>query len=179
MASSWALRTLIRDVVELSRVAQGATDASSLAKSVLLDGFLVLALTRAREQARRFHVPGVNRLLRRTQMALFGIEIGKDVELGAGVYCVHTLGIVIGGNAKIGARVRFMGNNTVGTAKDNGYPTIEDDVLVGCGARILGPVRVGARATIGANAVVLSDVAADSVVVGIPARPLRSGEAVG
>lgn len=111
-------------------------------------------------------------------MAVFGIEIGKDVELGPGVYFVHTLGVVIGGNAKVGARVSFMGNNTVGTAKDNGYPIIEEDVVVGCGARILGPVRVGARAKIGANAVVLSDVPPDTVVIGIPAKPVgRVGSA--
>ena len=58
---------------------------------------------------------------------------------------VHTVGIVIGGTARVGSRVRFMGSNTVGTAKDNGYPVIEDDVEVGAGARILGPIRVGAR----------------------------------
>jgi serine O-acetyltransferase len=61
----------------------------------------------------------------------------------------------------------------VGTAKDNGYPVIEDDVIVGAGARILGPIRVGARSSIGANAVVLEDVPPDSVVVGIPAKRVR------
>jgi serine O-acetyltransferase len=63
-----------------------------------------------------------------------------------------------------------MGSNTVGTARDNGHPVIEDDVLLGAGARVLGPVRVGRNAVIGANAVVLSDIPADSVAVGVPAR---------
>jgi serine acetyltransferase len=70
-----------------------------------------------------------------------------------------------------------MGNNTVGSAKDNGCPVIEDDVLVGCGARILGPIRIGARAQIGANAVVVTDVPADAVAVGVPAVIRTRGQA--
>jgi serine O-acetyltransferase len=78
--------------------------------------------------------------------------------------------VVVGGTARVGDRVKFMGNNTVGTAKDNGYPVIEDDVLIGAGARLLGPIRVGAGAIIGANAVVLEDVPPGALAVGIPAR---------
>ena len=164
---------ILEDAIELSRVATGSTDKTSVLRSLLLDSFAVLALTRVRESARKFHILGMNRALRLTQTALFAIEIGKDVEMGKGVYFVHTVGTVVGGTARIGNRVRFMGNNTVGTAKDNGCPIIEDDVVVGCGARILGPVRVGARATIGANAVVLDDVPPDTIVVGSPARPVQ------
>lgn len=171
------LSKVISDAVELTRAAQGQTGRGGApdTKEVLKiaasqDGYRVLFLNRLREAARG-RVPGVNHTLRMVQTALFGIEIGKDVTLGEGVNFTHTLGIVIGGDAKIGARVKFMGNNTVGTAKDNGYPVIEDDVVVGCGARILGPVRVGARSVIGANAVVLSDVPPDTVVSGIPAKP--------
>lgn len=133
------------------------------------DSFPVLLIERMKGVSRRLHVPGVNRVFRYAQMAVFGIEVGKDVQLGDGVYFVHTLGIVIGGDARLGPRVRLMGNNTIGTAKDNGYPVIEEDVMIGCGARILGPVRIGARAKIGANAVVLEDVPADAVATGIPA----------
>jgi serine O-acetyltransferase len=107
--------------------------------------------------------------LRLFQTVIHGIEIGKDVQLGNGVYFIHPLGTVVGGNARVGNRVRFFGNNTVGTAKENGYPVIEDDVWVGAGARILGPIRIGARSTIGANAVVIVDVPPDSVAVGVPA----------
>jgi serine O-acetyltransferase len=177
---------LVGDAVELTRASKGQQGESVEkpgAKEVLSvaasqDGYRVLFLNRVREAARG-RVPGVNHALRMVQTALFGIEIGKDVILGEGVNFTHTLGIVIGGDARIGNRVKFLGNNTVGTAKDNGYPIIEDDVIVGCGARILGPVRVGARAVIGANAVVLSDVEPDTVVSGIPAKPHKkrpSGE---
>ncbi len=172
---------LLEDAVELTRAMRGergdrgpgappkTREVLSMAASQ--DGYRVLFLNRLREAALRRHVPGVNHALRMVQTALFGIEIGKDVELGEGVNFTHTLGIVIGGNSRVGARVKFLGNNTVGTAKDNGYPILEEDVIVGCGARVLGPIRVGARAVIGANAVVLSDVPPDTVVSGIPARP--------
>ncbi|MDB5220645.1 MAG: Serine acetyltransferase [Myxococcaceae bacterium] len=134
------------------------------------DGYKVLVTTRLRESARKWHVPGVNHALRLATTVLYGIEIGKDVELGDGVNFAHTLGTVIGGTSKVGNRVKFMGNNTVGTAKDNGCPIIEDDVVVGCGARILGPIRIGKGAFIGANAVVLTDVPAGAIASGIPAR---------
>jgi serine O-acetyltransferase len=165
---------LLGDAFELARAMAGkdarptAKDAARAALSQ--DAYTVLLLTRVRESARRWHVPGVNHALRLVQTAVYGIEIGNTVEIGDGVNFAHTLGIVIGGTSKVGARVKFLGNNTVGTVRDNGCPVIEDDVVVGCGARVLGPIRIGKGALIGANAVVLSDVPAGAVVSGIPAR---------
>jgi serine O-acetyltransferase len=164
-------KDLFDDALELAKAESGNTDRRALMHAVLAtDSYRILALNRARETARRFHVPLLNHVLRVVQTAVLGIEIGKDVTIGKGVYFVHPLGVVIGGDARIGDRVRFYGNNTVGTAKDNGYPVIEEDVWVGAGARILGPIRIGARSRIGANAVVLTDVPADHVAVGIPAK---------
>ena len=175
------LRNLTTDALELARCMRrkgaatiesvgtpGAKEAAKVALSQ--DGYKVLLTTRLRESARRWHVPGVNHVLRLTTTIIYGIEIGNEIELGDGVNFAHTLGTVIGGTSKVGARVKFMGNNTVGTAKDNGCPIIEDDVVVGCGARILGPIRIGKGAFIGANAVVLSDVPAGAIVSGIPAK---------
>lgn len=166
-------RDVASDAVELARAVSGNTGRINVAQVARValeqDAFPILLMTRLRELARRWHVPLANRALRLTQMAVYGIEIGKDVTLGHGVYAVHSLGTVIGGDARIGNRVRFMGNNTVGSAKDDGCPVIEDDVLVGAGARILGPIRIGAGARIGANAVVLHDVPAGAVATGIPA----------
>jgi serine O-acetyltransferase len=166
------IRALLKDAMELAKVAtKGRGSAVEMVKAVILyDSYAVTASTRVRELARRWHIPVVNRALRLAQTALYGIEIGKDVQLGHGVYFVHSVGTVIGGNAQIGDRVTFMGSNTVGTNKDDGYPVIEEDVVIGCGARILGPVRIGARSVIGANAVVREDVPPDSVAVGIPAK---------
>jgi serine O-acetyltransferase len=173
------LGRIVNDAIELSRGAErtrggGRPTLKSVARQVLTtDSFQLLALVRLRERARALHVPGMNHILRRAMTAVYGLEIGNAVTLGYGVDFVHPVGVVIGGDAKVGNRVKFMGGNTVGTAKENGHPVIEDDVIVGAGARILGPVRVGARAVIGANAVVVDDVPADTVVVGIPARPAK------
>jgi serine O-acetyltransferase len=112
----------------------------------------------------------VNHALRVVTTVLYSIEIGSEVALGEGVNFTHTLCTVVGGTSKIGARVKFMGNNTIGTAKDNGYPVIEDDAVIGCGARVLGPIRIGRGAMIGANAVVLTDVPPGAVATGIPAK---------
>ena len=164
-------KQMYNDALQLRRAAKFSDDGRGLMKTVVAtDGFRLLAMSRMRQAARALHLPLVNGMLRSAQMALGGIEIGKDVTLGEGVYFVHPAGVVIGGDARIGDRVRFYGSNTIGTARDDGYPTIEDDVWIGAGARILGPVRVGARSEIGANAVVVDDVPPDSVAMGIPAR---------
>lgn len=164
---------LWNDAIELAKNAYGAATPRDIARAMITnDSFQITAINRLRDAARRWGVPGVNHALRVVQTAYHGIELGNAVSLGHGVYFVHPLGVVVGGDARVGARVRFYGNNTVGTAKENGYPIIEDDVVIGAGARILGPIRVGARSIIGANAVVISDVPPDSVAVGIPARIL-------
>ena len=160
--------SVLKDLAQLRRVS-----GQSAMRTLLLDAAAILLSTRLREVARRYHLLGLNRVLRLAQMAVYGVEIGNEVTLGRGVYFVHSLGVVVGGEAMIGDRVRFMGNNTVGTASDNGYPVIENDVMLGCGARVLGPVRIGAGAQIGANSVVLTDIPAGAVAVGSPARVIK------
>lgn len=176
------LGKIAADAFELARALR--TDGAKptvkeAAKAALTqDGYKVLFMSRVRESARQWHVPGVNHVLRLVTTVLYSIEIGNDIELGEGINFTHTLGTVIGGTSKVGARVKFMGNNTIGTAKDNGCPIIEDDVVIGCGARILGPVRIGKGAFIGANAVVLTDVPPGAIATGIPAKiQERSGRA--
>lgn len=163
------------DAVELARALRREPTTKQALRMLRTDAYLLLLAFRVRRAVLAARIPVLNRLLRMAQMMFGGIELGNDITLGSGVYFIHSLGTVVGGDARVGNRVRFMGNNTVGTARDNGYPVIEDDVEVGCGARILGPVRIGARAVIGANAVVIADVPADSVAVGIPARVVRRG----
>lgn len=170
------------DAVHLSLAAYGRVDRRHVLRTVFSnDSYSILALWRLRCAARRWRVPLVNTLLRRVQTVVFGIEIGNDVTLGRGVYFIHPIGTVVGGDARVGDRVRLMGGSTVGTAKDNGYPVIDDEAVVGVGARVLGPIHVGARAKVGANAVLLESLPAGAVAAGVPARRIerRTARSVG
>jgi serine O-acetyltransferase len=167
------MRVLREALADIRSIASDFCGANASVKQVVAvashDGTQVLVLSRLRQAASRTGVPMVGSVLRRLQSALFGIEIARDVSLGEGVVFVHTVGVVIGGSSHIGHRVKFMGGNTIGASSKGGYPHIGDDVIIGAGARVLGPVTIGDGATIGANAVVLCDVPAGAVATGVPA----------
>lgn len=104
---------------------------------------------------------------------LTGIEIHPGAQIGRGLFIDHGMGVVIGETAVIGDDVTLYHGVTLGgTSWSPGkrHPTLENDVVIGAGAQVLGPVTVGKGARIGANAVVLKDVPAGVTMVGIPAR---------
>jgi serine O-acetyltransferase len=160
---------IIRDTLAISRALYGATGRREIARTLMHDGMQTLALFRVRKAADRHGIPGVGALLRRVETFVYGVHIERDVELGEGVLFAHTVGIVIGGNARVGDRVMFLGSNTVGSADRTDFPSIGNDVVVGAGARIIGSVRVGDGAAVGANAVVVRDVADGCSAKGVPA----------
>lgn len=105
---------------------------------------------------------------------LTGIEIHPGARIGEGLFIDHGMGVVIGGTAVIGDDVTlYQGVTLGGTSLERGakrHPTLADGVIVGAGASVLGPFTVGEHARVGANAVVVSEVAAGATVVGIPAK---------
>jgi serine O-acetyltransferase len=103
-----------------------------------------------------------------------GADIPLNSHIGAGLLLPHPNGIVIHDLAVIGANCLIFQQVTIGTASGPGCPVIGDHVDIGAGAKILGGVKIGAYAKIGANAVVISDVPAYATAVGIPARIVRS-----
>lgn len=106
-----------------------------------------------------------------------GIEIHPGARIGRGFFIDHGMGVVIGETAEIGDDVTLYHGVTLGgTGKDRGkrHPTLEDGVVVGAGAKVMGPITLHEGAKVGANAVVLSDVPANATAVGIPARILHS-----
>ena len=105
-----------------------------------------------------------------------GIEIHPGASIGRRLVIDHGMGIVIGETAEVGDDVLIYHGVTLGgTGKDQGkrHPTIGNNVLISCGAKVLGPFKVGDNARIAANAVVLSEVPEDATAVGIPAQIVR------
>ncbi len=105
--------------------------------------------------------------------ATTGIEIHPGASIGRRFFIDHGMGVVIGETAEVGADVTLYHGVTLGgtsLAKGKRHPTLEDRVVVGAGAKILGAITIGADSRIGANAVVIKSVPANSVVVGIPGQ---------
>jgi serine O-acetyltransferase len=102
-----------------------------------------------------------------------GIEIHPGAVIGQGFFIDHGMGVVIGETSVIGNNVTIYHGVTLGGVsleKGKRHPTIEDEVVIGAGAKILGNITVGSQSRIGANAVVVKDIPPDSVVVGVPGR---------
>ncbi|TRW43822.1 serine O-acetyltransferase EpsC [Georgenia yuyongxinii] len=113
------------------------------------------------------------RLLSQFTRARTGIEIHPGARLGRRLFIDHGMGVVIGETAEVGHDVvMFHGTTLGGTTMSRGkrHPTVGDRVMIGAGAKVLGPVRVGSDAKVGANAVVVKDVPPGAVAVGVPAR---------
>src|SRR5512135_3251772 len=106
-----------------------------------------------------------------------GIEIHPGAQIGRGFFIDHGMGTVIGETAEIGDDVTLYHNVTLGGVsweKVKRHPTLENHVVVGAGAQVLGPIVIGAHSRIGANSVVVKDVPPHSVVVGVPGRIISS-----
>jgi serine O-acetyltransferase len=111
---------------------------------------------------------------------LTGIEIHPGAQIGRRFFIDHGMGVVIGETAIIGDDVTLYHGVTLGGTswnKGRRHPTLEDGVVIGAGAQVLGPITIGARAKVGSNAVVVKDVPAGTTAVGNPARIIDSEQA--
>ncbi len=129
---------------------------------------------------RKFYL--IARLISQFSRFLTGIEIHPGAKIGKGLLIDHGSGVVIGETAEIGDNcLIYQGVTLGGTGKEHGkrHPTLGNNVMVGSGARVLGPFKVGDNAKIAANAVVLEEVPENSTAVGVPARIVkREGQRV-
>lgn len=133
------------------------------------DAFLAQALYRLKARLQAAGVPILPRLAHRLAMVVGQVSIGDPVVVHPGVYIVHGQ-VVIDGLVEIGEGAVISPWTTIGLRGAVQGPILEENVRVGTGAKVLGPVRVGPGAQIGANAVVLDDVPAGATAVGVPAR---------
>jgi serine O-acetyltransferase len=121
-------------------------------------------------------VPLLPRIIAAVARSVTGIEIHPGADIGPCLFIDHGMGVVIGETTKIGADVTIYQGVTLGGtgfATGKRHPTIEDNVTIGSGAKLLGPIVVGHGSKIGANTVVIHDVPPNSTVVGIPGHPVR------
>lgn len=183
---SSGFRASVRE--DLRRVGSGATGPLAfLGALALRPGFLAIFLHRLAALCVAGGAPGraVARVLARLNTFLNGCDIHPRAVIGPGCKFSHPCGVVIG-PARIGRHVMILHNVTLGLRRftddeqdSSRYPVVGDNVILCAGAVLAGPVRVGDGAEIGANAVVLEDVPASFVAVGVPARssPRRSAGA--
>lgn len=140
-------------------------------------GFHALLAYRIAHWLKAHDVPIMPRIISQLARWVTGVEIHPSAKIGTGFFIDHGMGVVIGETAEIGDYVTlFQGVTLGGTGKERGkrHPTLGNHVVVGAGAKILGGITIGDNVKIGANSVVLKNVAANSTVIGVPARVIKT-----
>ena len=163
-----ALRRDIQAVKERDPACRGTLEVITC-----YPGFHVLFSHRVAHWMWNHRMKLLGRMVSQVSRALTGIEIHPGATIGSGFFIDHGMGVVIGETAEIGENVTLYHGVTLGGTswkKEKRHPTIEDNVVIGAGAKVLGPLKVGHNSRIGAGSVVVSEVPPNSVVVGIPGR---------
>ncbi len=145
-------------------------------------GFHAIVAHRFIHPLYRWRIPVIPRLLSHYVRFFTGIEIHPGAEIGSGLFIDHGMGVVIGETTEIGRNCTlYQGVTLGGTSLQHGkrHPTLEDNVVVGAGAGIIGAIVVGANSKVAAGAVVVKNVPPNSTVVGVPGRVvLQDGKKV-
>jgi serine O-acetyltransferase len=179
----FGLGTVARVVKEVTRDVTAARDRDPAARGVgpveILAAWPGVQALLAHRLAHAMHgagVPVAPRAMATLMRAATGIEIHPAAQVGMGLFIDHGSGVVIGETAEIGDDVTLYQGVTLGGtgfATGKRHPTVEDNVTIGSGAKLLGPITIGHGAKIGANTVVIHDVPPNSTVVGNPGHPVR------
>ena len=170
------VRELSKDIAAARERDPAARDVSPLAILSAWPGVHALLAHRVAHALDTAGVPVAPRSIAYVSRMLTGIEIHPAARIGDAMFVDHGMGVVIGETAEVGDNVTMYQGVTLGGtgfATGKRHPTVEDNVTIGSGAKLLGPIRIGHGSKIGANAVVIHDVPANSTVVGNPGHPVR------
>jgi serine O-acetyltransferase len=175
-----ALRRVIREVREDLAAAQERDPAArSVGRGEMLltyRGVQALLAHRVSNAMYSAGVPLLPRMISFVTTAITGVEIHPAARIGRGLFIDHGVGVVIGETAEVGDDVTIYQGVTLGGtgfARGKRHPTVGNQVMIGAGAALLGPIVIGERSKIGANSVVIHDVPPNSTVVGNPGHPVR------
>jgi serine O-acetyltransferase len=173
---SGAVAEVRRDVAAAHSRDPAAREVSSLEIVATWPGVHALLAYRLAHALHAAGVPFLPRLIAAIARSITGIEIHPAASIGQGFFIDHGMGVVIGETAEIGDDVTLYQGVTLGGtgfATGKRHPTVEDNVTIGSGAKLLGPITVGHGSKIGAGSVVIHDVPPNSTVVGNPGHPVR------
>jgi serine O-acetyltransferase len=178
-----SLSTLARVINEVRRDVASVRDRDPSARAVgtaeiltTWPGVQAILIHRVAHALNGLGVPVLPRAIATFSRAITGIEIHPAALIGRGLFIDHGSGVVIGETAQIGDDVTIYQGVTLGGtgfATGKRHPTVQDNVTIGSGAKLLGPITIGHGAKIGANSVVITDVPPNSTVVGVPGHPVR------
>ena len=168
---------LFRDTVhDLRLKAQWSYGASRgagpMLRVLLTDGSMAIVCYRLMQWSRRHHLVPLEMLANRLGGILCNCFIGRGAEFGRGFVLLHADGVVINRLVRGGDNIYVEHQVTIGADRGTS-PVLGNNIFIGAGAKILGPITIGDGARIGANAVVVKDVPAYATVVGVPARVVR------
>jgi serine O-acetyltransferase len=169
-------RELRRDVLAARERDPAAREVGRVEILAAWPGIHALLAHRVAHALHEADVPLLPRAIALVSRTLTGVEIHPAARIGSGLFIDHGSGVVIGETAQIGDDVTLYQGVTLGGtgfATGKRHPTVQDNVTIGSGAKLLGPITIGHGAKIGANSVVITDVPPNSTVVGNPGHPVR------
>jgi len=166
------LKTILADLRRKAEWYDYPDSPKSLLRIVLSDGSTAQILYRMMRWCQTHHLKLPAFFLYRWNAAIGHAVIGRDAEFGPGFIILHSFGIVINSQVRAGKNLALEHGVTIGAEK-GGCPVLGDNVFIGAGAKVIGPVRIGSDVKIGANAVVTRDLPDGATAVGVPARIVK------
>ncbi len=166
------LRLFIEDVRQKAVWCYGSSSMSAVVQTLLTDGTAAMFWYRAMQWSQRWRLVPLSMIFNKINAICCQCIIGRNADFGPGFVLIHSQGVVINSNVRGGRQIFVEHQVTIGAEK-NQTPILADNIFIGAGAKIIGPVRIGKFSRIGANAVVVHDVPEGATVGGIPAKVLR------